>query len=43
VGCGADERTRRPWHHPAFFLHEPSMLSGIKFFCALADEGLNRL
>lgn len=42
VGCGADARTRKPWHHPSFFLHEPSMLAGIKFFCALADQGLSR-
>ncbi|MBI4396678.1 MAG: amidohydrolase, partial [Elusimicrobia bacterium] len=38
LGTGADKKTRRPWHHPEFVLHEESMLLGVKFFCALAKE-----
>lgn len=43
LGTGADDRTRRPWHHPAFFLHEPSLLAGVRFLEALARESLQRL
>jgi amidohydrolase len=40
MGTGADGKTRRPWHHPEFVLHEPSMLTGVKVLCALAVEDL---
>lgn len=40
LGTGAGPRTRRPWHHASFVLHEPSMSVGIRFFVALADRAL---
>jgi len=43
VGTGADLRTRRPWHHGSFALHEPSMLTGVKFFMAVARRALREL
>jgi amidohydrolase len=43
LGTGADARTRRPWHHPAFFLHEGSMLTGVRFLGAVAEAALGRL
>ncbi len=43
VGTGADRRTKRPWHHPSFFLHEGSLEVGVKFLCAVARESLVRL
>jgi amidohydrolase len=43
LGTGADQRTKRPWHHPSFFLHEGSLEVGVKFLCALARESLVRL
>lgn len=41
LGTGAGPLTRRPWHHPSFVLHEPSMLSGVKFLMAVARRALN--
>jgi amidohydrolase len=43
LGTGAGPRTRRPWHHASFVLHEPSMGVGIRFFTALADRALDHL
>jgi metal-dependent amidase/aminoacylase/carboxypeptidase family protein len=43
VGTGADARTRRPWHHAEFALHEPSMLNGVKFYMAVARRALREL
>jgi amidohydrolase len=43
VGTGAGGRTRRPWHHPSFALHEPSMVAGIKFHVAVARRALAEL
>jgi amidohydrolase len=43
LGTGANPTTRRPWHHPEFFMHEPSMLVGVRFLTELAREALNRL
>lgn len=43
VGTGADARTRRPWHHASFVLHEPSMLTGVNFLTALARRALREL
>ena len=40
LGTGAGPRTRRPWHHASFVLHEPSMGVGIRFFVAMADRAL---
>lgn len=40
LGTGADGKTRKPWHHPEFFLHEDSLLPGVRFLCALARESL---
>lgn len=43
VGTGAEVRTRRPWHHASFTLHEPSMLPGVKFYMAVARRALREL
>jgi amidohydrolase len=43
LGTGADAKTRRPWHHPSFFLHEEAMATGVDYLCALAREGLKSL
>ncbi|MBK8574654.1 MAG: M20/M25/M40 family metallo-hydrolase [Elusimicrobia bacterium] len=43
VGTGASARTRRPWHHASFVLHEPSLLVGVKFFVALARRALSEV
>lgn len=43
LGTGAGPRTRRPWHHASFLLHEPSMAVGVKFFVALARRALSEL
>lgn len=43
LGTGANAATRKPWHHPEFFLHEGAMLNGVKFLTALARESLARL
>jgi amidohydrolase len=43
VGTGAGPRTRRPWHHASFVLHEPSLLVGVKFFVALARRALSEV
>ncbi len=43
IGTGAGPRTRRPWHHPSFVLHEPSMVVGVKFFLALARRSLTEI
>ncbi len=43
LGTGAGPRTRRPWHHASFVLHEPSMGVGVRFFTALADRALAHL
>jgi len=43
LGTGADEKTRRPWHHPSFFLHEESMVAGVKFLTALGRQALRYL
>jgi amidohydrolase len=42
LGTGRDKQSRRPWHHPDFFLHEPSLGVGVKFLCALVRESLRR-
>jgi amidohydrolase len=41
LGTGADAKTRKPWHHPEFFLHEPSMVTGVKYICDLAKYFLS--
>lgn len=43
LGTGAGPRTRRPWHHASFVLHEPSMGVGVKFLMALARRALSEL
>ncbi|HRY29689.1 MAG TPA: M20 family metallopeptidase [Elusimicrobiota bacterium] len=43
LGSGADARSRKPWHHPAFFLHDESMAWGIRYLSVLAEESLRRL
>ncbi len=43
LGTGAGPATRRPWHHPSFVLHEPSMVAGVRFLTALARRGLKEL
>lgn len=43
LGTGAGPRTRRPWHHASFVLHEPSMAVGIRFFVNLARRALSDL
>lgn len=43
LGTGADARTRRPWHHGAFQLHEPSMAVGVRLLVALARTSLRHL
>lgn len=43
LGTGAGPRTRRPWHHSSFVLHEPSMGVGVKFFLALARRALTEI
>ncbi len=43
LGTGADAKTKHPWHHPSFFLHEPSMLVGVKFLSELTKQCLSRL
>lgn len=40
LGTGAGPRTRRPWHHASFVLHEPSLLAGVRFFVNLARRAL---
>ena len=40
LGTGAGPRTRRPWHHASFVLHEPSMGVGVAFFAAVARRAL---
>jgi amidohydrolase len=42
LGTGANAKTRRPWHHPAFFLHEPSMAVGVRFLRAVARRALEQ-
>jgi amidohydrolase len=43
IGTGAGPQTRRPWHHPAFVLHEPSLLVGVNFYLALARHALTEI
>jgi amidohydrolase len=43
LGTGADARSRRPWHHAAFALHEPAMLTGVRFLVAAARRALREL
>lgn len=43
LGTGAGPRTRRPWHHSSFVLHEPSMGVGVKLFLSLARRALTEI
>jgi amidohydrolase len=42
VGTGRSAATRKPWHHPDFFLHEPSMGAGVRFYDALIQTIFER-